>query len=287
LLVVSVCCGMSSVSMGAEITRCNAFNDAATTWAAVASGSDHPLPLRSLDPPLLLPDGSEFKTWERPAEHRRTFFVAQNHPEAADENPGTEDRPWKTIGRAAAALEPGDRVIVKEGAYREWVRPARGGLGPRRMITYQAAPGETVVIRGSERFAGPWRASTHSDKPKIDKAWAAELPEALFDGYNPFAEINLGREEAPQKYAKGRHQPRIYTLPRGLVFQEGRRLKQVVEGVREFIACPGSNGPVRSDCHGDGCNVRVLGKRTEPPAFEFHCFPGHDATHDHPTRTAT
>jgi len=96
----------------AELTRCNAFNDAATTWAAVRAGSDRPLPLRPLDPPVLLPDGSEFTTWEQPPAHRRTFVVAQKHPQASDDGPGTEARPWRTIGRAPAALEPGDRVVV-------------------------------------------------------------------------------------------------------------------------------------------------------------------------------
>ena len=136
LLSLGAGCGF-----GAELTRCNGFNDAVVAWTAVADGGDHPIPLRGLTPPVLLPDGSEFKTWE-PAEQvepRRTFFVAQGHPGASDENPGSEDRPWKTIGRAACVLEPGDRVIVKQGLYREWVRPARGGSGPTQMITYQAA----------------------------------------------------------------------------------------------------------------------------------------------------
>lgn len=46
-------------------------------------------PLHSLDPPVLLPDGREFKTWEQPARHTRTFHVSQKHPKADDSNPGT------------------------------------------------------------------------------------------------------------------------------------------------------------------------------------------------------
>ena len=111
------------------------------------------MPLRSLNPPVLLPDGSEFRTWEpsEPVAPRRTFFVAQRHPQASDDNPGSEDRPWKTIGQAARLLEPGDRVIVQQGLYREWVRPARGGTGPQQMIVYQAAPGEEVILSGRTR----------------------------------------------------------------------------------------------------------------------------------------
>ena len=181
-----------------RLQRCNDFNDAATTWKSVAAGSDAPLPLRSLDPPVLLLDGTEFKTWEQPPQHRRTFFVAQQDPAAADGNPGTEQRPWKTIGRAAALLEPGDRVVVKAGVYREWVRPARGGAGPRRMITYQAAPGEKIVIRGSERYLGRWQSSTLAGKTRNANAWMADLPDSLFGGYNPLDEGNMNAEQAQQ-----------------------------------------------------------------------------------------
>jgi len=41
-------------------------------------------------------------------------------------------------------------VLVHEGVYRERVKPARGGTGPDAMICYEAAPGERVVIKGSE-----------------------------------------------------------------------------------------------------------------------------------------
>ncbi|OQW96342.1 MAG: hypothetical protein BWK77_05175, partial [Verrucomicrobia bacterium A1] len=240
--MVILICASPSFLAGAELTRCNAFNDAATTWAAVAAGSEEPLPLHSLIPPVLLPDGSEFKTWEQPAEHRRTFFVAQNHPKAADDNPGTEDRPWKTIGRAATVLDPGDRVVVKEGVYREWVRPARGGTGPKRMITYQAAPGQKVIISGSEPFSGPWAASTRADHAQSAKAWMAELPATLFNGDNPFAERNVTANMLTCPYLLTR--PKVkqewstqppHTLSQGLVFQAGRRMKQVAdyEGLAE------------------------------------------------------
>jgi len=121
----------------AEWTRSNLFNDSNTAWNAGVAGAEQPLPLRSLVPPVLLPDGSEFRTWEpsQPVQPRRTFVVAQRHPHASDDNPGSDDRPWKTIGRAAKVLEPGDRLVVREGLYREWIRPARGGTGPERILS--------------------------------------------------------------------------------------------------------------------------------------------------------
>ena len=267
-LAALLCFG--AVTGGGELTRCNMFDDAATTWAAVRAGSDKPLPLRSLDPPVLLPDGSEFKTWEQPPTHRRTFFVAHKHPNASDDNPGTEARPWKTIGRAAATLEPGDRVIVKQGLYREWVRPARGGTGPTRMITYQAAPGEKVVIRGSERYAGPWLPSTCADKPKNPKAWLAVLPDTLFDGTNPFAETNLLPYQGNPYWSKKMKQRRIYSMAQGLVFQDGRRLKQTAD-YEDLAKAPGTYWV---EPGGWRLHIRPFGdKRPSTAAFELTTRP--------------
>ena len=83
--------------------------------------------------------------------HAATYHVAQLHPRAGDENPGTAALPWMTISRAARTLQPGDTVIVRKGTYREWVRPQASGTKDAP-ITYQAAKGENVVITGTDIF---------------------------------------------------------------------------------------------------------------------------------------
>jgi parallel beta-helix repeat protein len=94
----------------------------------------------------------------RPSEDPgQVFHVANEHPRASDGNPGTEDLPWATVQRAAEALRPGDTVIVHRGLYRELVRPFLGGAGPDRPITYQAAPGERVVLSASDPWQPEWR----------------------------------------------------------------------------------------------------------------------------------
>lgn len=93
---------------------------------------------------------------------------------------GSQDRPLRTIDRAAVLAEPGDTVLVHGGEYREWVKPRRGGLSDRRRITYEAAAGEHVVIRGSERVTG-WERDGGT-------VWRASVPNALFGSFNPFAE---------------------------------------------------------------------------------------------------
>jgi len=72
--------------------------------------------------------------------------------DGTDDADGSAERPLRTINRAAAIAQPGDTVLVHAGEYREWVKPRRGGLSDTRRITYEAAAGEHVVIKGSERI---------------------------------------------------------------------------------------------------------------------------------------
>ena len=70
------------------------------------------------------------------------------NPRAADSNPGTKELPFSTINKAAQVLQPGERVVIMTGVYRERVVPKRGGTGPDKMISYEAAPGANVVVKG-------------------------------------------------------------------------------------------------------------------------------------------
>jgi Glycoside hydrolase 120, insertion domain/Right handed beta helix region/Protein of unknown function (DUF1565) len=105
------------------------------------------------------------------------FHVATTGSDQAD---GSEDRPLRTINRASALAMPGDTVVVHSGEYREWVQPRRGGLSDLRRITYSAAPGEHVVIKGSEQVTGWDRMSGN--------VWTVAVPNSLFGSFNPFAE---------------------------------------------------------------------------------------------------
>ena len=61
--------------------------------------------------------------------------------------------------QAAQVLEPGEKVVIKEGVYRERIDPARGGTGPEKMIGYEAAPGAKVVVKGSRLVPSGWAPS--------------------------------------------------------------------------------------------------------------------------------
>jgi len=185
--------------------------------------------MKSLDPPVYLPNGQEFKTWEAPLSFSRTYHVDQSHPRASDDNPGTEALPWLTIDRAAQVLRPGERVVVHAGTYRERVRPARGGAGPDRMISYEAQPGAEVVLKGSRVLQSKWTPSRRNDKEGPPNLWMTTMPETLFAEENPFAQLNLTDEQIDKcmPWAVSTKAKVPNTLRRGLVFQNGERLKQV------------------------------------------------------------
>lgn len=111
----------------------------------------------------------------------RVLHVATTGSDLADGGP---DSPLRTINHAAQLAAPGDTVLVHEGTYRECVDPRRGGLSDSRRITYQAADGEHVVITGAERVTD-WQ-------PVGGSVWSASVPNALFAGFNPYAEEVAG-----------------------------------------------------------------------------------------------
>ena len=94
-------------------------------------------------------DWNDYPLWDDTTTYRRTITVAQQNPAAADSNAGTADAPLLTINAAAQLAEPGDRVVIHSGVYREQINPARGGCGRDSMISYEAAPGSQPIISGS------------------------------------------------------------------------------------------------------------------------------------------
>jgi hypothetical protein len=204
---------------------------------------------------VLLPDGREFISWERPFVFTRTYYVDNQNLKAADSNPGTQERPFLTISRAAQVLQPGERVVIMTGVYRERVDPARGGTGPDKIISYEAAPGAKVVVKGSRVAKTGWEPSSGF---KLDVAPAAHakikiyhrrLEDLDFKGYNPFGMVSIMQDRVylkPKPEELWRHLVR-----RGMVFVDGRRLKQV-ELYRDLGAADGAFW-----CEHDGLAIHV------------------------------
>ncbi len=95
-----------------------------------------------------------------------------------DKSEGSEQAPFLTVNQAAKVAKEGDTIIVHEGIYREWVKPQNGGFSEATRITYTSAPGEKVVIKGSEEVNN-WQ---HVE----ENIWKVVLPNHMFGDYNPY-----------------------------------------------------------------------------------------------------
>ena len=142
----------------------------------------------------------------------------------ADTAPGTIDAPLRTINRAAQLAEPGDTVVVHEGVYREWVKPARGGLDDARRITYRPAEGARVVITGAERI-DTWE--------RVDDCvWRADIPNSVFGDFNPYREAVWGDwlEQPVPGNEPPKHLGAVWL--NGRSFYEAATLAEVQEPIR-------------------------------------------------------
>lgn len=105
----------------------------------------------------------------------RDIHVAKN---GSDANSGSQALPLLTISKAAELAEAGDVITVHAGSYREWVKPVNSGSSEGQRITFQAAAGEEVFIKGSEQM------SSWTDRG--NGVWKLEIPNAFFGKYNPY-----------------------------------------------------------------------------------------------------
>lgn len=179
-----------------------------------------------------LPDGAEFPMWEKTPHFSKTYYVDGNAKNADDAGPGAKDHPFRTIDHAAQILEPGQRVVIESGVYREDIHPARGGTGPDAMISYEAASGAKVIVKGAA-VVNHWQPATGWNfgiDPKTHqpvKAWELHLDPKLFlpSGYNPFALDNVTDNRYWINYAKDNMWN--YFRRRGLVLVDGKPLEPV------------------------------------------------------------
>jgi len=113
--------------------------------------------------------------------HATDFHVAIT---GKDTDAGTASAPFRTIQHASDLAQPGDVITVHEGTYRERINPPRGGESDAKRITYQAATGKKVAIKGSEIITG-WTRVTND-------TWQATVPNTLFGTFNPYSDLIKG-----------------------------------------------------------------------------------------------
>ena len=154
----------------------------------------------------------------------------------SDANDGSKSAPLKTISAAAAKAQPGDTITVQEGVYRERINPPRGGTSDDKRITYQAAPGAKVVIKGSEQITG-WT-------PVEKDVWKVTLPNSFFGDFNPYSDLLHGDwYEAKRPFHTG------------AVYLNGHWLK---EAPRKSLVVESAHGGMAEDARPEIMNVRQL-----------------------------
>ncbi len=101
-------------------------------------------------------------------------------------------------------------------------------------------------MKGSRVLEGAWQRSRYSpgaNAPSLfsKKLWMTVLPDTMFEGgFNAFQTPNATDEEMRLMPWAVEWKGRLpYTLPRGLLFQEGRRMEQLAT-YEDLVRLPGS-----------------------------------------------
>jgi len=127
----------------------------------------------------------------------KTYYVAATV--GSDGNDGLSiDHPFATIQKAASIMKPGSTCFIRQGIYRETVRPLFTGL-PGAALTFQAYNNENVVISGADPITGwtvnsgsiykapmKWTIGEYTNQVLVDgkMAWIARYPN-VDDVYQP------------------------------------------------------------------------------------------------------
>jgi hypothetical protein len=81
-----------------------------------------------------------------------SYYVATD---GSDDNPGTETRPFRTLGKGVSVLSPGDVLYIRGGTYKEEVTISTRGT-PDQPVLVSAYPGEHPVIDGAGVSSGEY-----------------------------------------------------------------------------------------------------------------------------------
>lgn len=146
----------------------------------------------------------------------KEYHVAQT---GNDAHAGTSSDPLKTIMAAAQKAMPGDMITIHQGTYRERVTPPRGGNSDQERIVYRAAPGEKVIIKGSE-IVSAWKLIG-------EDTWEASVPNSLFGKFNPFSDQIRGDWFWPTPKERKYHTGAVYL--NGHWLMEAARKEEVMK----------------------------------------------------------
>lgn len=83
----------------------------------------------------------------------KEYFVSLD---GDDSNPGTDEKPLKTVQKAITLLAPGDTCTIRGGQYTEEVTISGLKGTPEKPILFQSYPGEIVTFDGTTQIQSEW-----------------------------------------------------------------------------------------------------------------------------------
>lgn len=116
-------------------------------------------------------------------------------PSGNDANPGTLEKPFRTVQAALIQMQAGDICILHEGVYREIIDIKAGGTATAP-ITIRAAKGEKPVISGLDVFQPKWETTDKANIYVTD--FSGEIGEQIFMDDKPMLEArwpNIPRDK--------------------------------------------------------------------------------------------
>ena len=151
----------------------------------------------------------------------KCLVVDKAHASASDQNPGTPDKPFLTINAAAQKAKVGWTVLVREGIYRERIKPIASG-DKKNPIVFQGVAKEKVIVKGSDEWKPKWTAI--GAKKDVFKA---VIDTSLFiDGINPyFIGISVASKDKDIVARPSEAEQLPFTL--GQIFINSKPLEQV------------------------------------------------------------
>jgi hypothetical protein len=192
-----------------------------------------------------------------------TFYVARG---GSDSNPGTWERPWRSVQKALNTLRPGERALVRGGTYVEDHVLDRAGTRTAP-ITIAASPRERVVLRAASRSGDtyPLRIASGGAYARIqgfvlERAKGTSSANVYFEGSAHHVEllhndIRFSQDQGVFAEASTRNLyiigNRIHDNGRGHVVEQHQSHGIYIEGRDHLIA----NNVVYGHPHGFGIQV--------------------------------
>ncbi len=84
----------------------------------------------------------------------KDYYVSKK---GRDTNPGTLEKPFASIQKAASKMKPGDVCYVREGSYHEIIKIKNKNGNNRNPFVFKAYPGENVTLNGAEKLDLKWK----------------------------------------------------------------------------------------------------------------------------------